>query len=337
MRAKQIPITPYVNVFNRTPQKGFSQFLDTPRYSTGYTSLWNSLGLMIETHMLKPYAERVNATLTMLKSLIEESSKHKNSIQLKRKQNFENTLNKKSYAFNFSVDSTQHQVFNFLGYEATQEKSNITQQTRLKYHANKPISYPVKYYNFFKAKDLVVIPKAYIIPKAYDELIQLLKLNNIEITQFENDSMIDVEVYRIQDYHTKTEPYEGHYLHYNTTVHQQVEKMKISQGDYYIKTNQKGIRYLLETLEPEAVDSFFNWNFFDSILQQKEGFSPYVFEDLAEQILQNNPHLKAEFERRKSKDDAFSENAYQQLNWIYKQSKYYENAHLRYPIYRILQ
>ena len=31
-------ITPYVNVSNTSPEKGFSQFNDSPRYSTGYTS-----------------------------------------------------------------------------------------------------------------------------------------------------------------------------------------------------------------------------------------------------------------------------------------------------------
>ena len=50
---KDWDITPYVNVFNRTPDKGFNQFMDSPRYSTGYTTLWNTLGMMVETHMLK--------------------------------------------------------------------------------------------------------------------------------------------------------------------------------------------------------------------------------------------------------------------------------------------
>ncbi|MFT5863807.1 MAG: hypothetical protein ACI828_002475, partial [Flavobacteriales bacterium] len=59
LKAKDWEITPYVNVFNRTPEQGFSQFMDYPRYSTGYTSLWNTLGLMVETHMLKPYKPRV--------------------------------------------------------------------------------------------------------------------------------------------------------------------------------------------------------------------------------------------------------------------------------------
>ena len=33
------------------------------------------------------------------------------------------------------------------------------------------------------------------------------------------------------------------------------------------------------------MDSLFRWNRFDSVLQQKEYFSPYVFEKTAEKLL----------------------------------------------------
>jgi len=96
------------------------------------------------------------------------------------------------------------------------------------------------------------------------------------------------------------------------------------------------VKYLLETLEPEAVDSYFNWNYFDPILQQKEYFSAYVFEDLAKEILDKNPTLKAEFEAKKKSDVAFEKSGEAQLDWIYKNSVYYEKAHMQYPIYRIV-
>ena len=92
----------------------------------------------------------------------------------------------------------------------------------------------------------------------------------------------------------------------------------------------------METLEPEATDSFFNWNYFDTILQQKEGFSPYVWEDKAKELLMNNPALKEKFEEKK-KDTAFANNWYAQLDWLHKQSNNYETSHLRYPVYRILR
>jgi hypothetical protein len=107
-------------------------------------------------------------------------------------------------------------------------------------------------------------------------------------------------------------------------------------GDYIVKTDQKGMRYLLETLEPEAPDSFFNWNFFDTILQQKEGFSPYVWEDKAQLLLKANPKLQIEFNVKKSYDKDFANNWYIQLEWLHKKSSSYEQSHMQYPIYRIL-
>ena len=87
---------------------------------------------------------------------------------------------------------------------------------------------------------------------------------------------------------------------------------------------------------PEMKDSFFNWNYYDTILQQKEGFSDYVFEEYAAHFLEANPELKIEFEAMKVRDPEFNENAYVQLNWIYKRSPLYEKSHLTYPVYRVI-
>ena len=112
--------------------------------------------------------------------------------------------------------------------------------------------------------------------------------------------------------------------------------MRFSEGDILIPTRQPGIRYLLETLEPTGVDSFFNWNYFDTILQQKEGFSPYVFEDVALALLKQNETLRNAFLLKKSTEEDFANNWYEQLQWVYKHSDHYEDAHLQYPIYRLM-
>ena len=155
------------------------------------------------------------------------------------------------------------------------------------------------------------------------------------MTEIKNDTVIEVESYKIADYKTSKNPYEGHYGHYNTVVTSNKEKVGFRKGDFLIKTQQKGVKYLLETLEPEAVDSYFNWNYFDPILQQKEYYSAYVFEDLAKEILDKNPTLKAEFEAKKKSEKEFEANGSWQLDWIYKHSPYYEKAHLQYPVYRV--
>ena len=160
-------------------------------------------------------------------------------------------------------------------------------------------------------------------------------MNNIEMKPLEKDSIIFVESYKIETFETRTSPYEGHYQHYNTKVSSKTESIAFKKGDLIVNTNQNGIRYLIETLEPTAPDSFFNWNFFDTILQQKEGFSPYVWEDLALDILAKNPKLKANFDALKASDNNFNNNWYMQLDWLHKHSDHYEKAHLQYPVYRI--
>jgi hypothetical protein len=335
LQNKAWDITPYVNVFNRTPESGFSQFFDSPRYSTGYTTLFNCLGMMIETHMLKPYKQRVEGTYELMKSFLSIADSDAKVIKELR----ENALSKYKagmhYPLGWKIDSTQTTEITFKGYEGEMTPSNITGAKRLKYDRNKPFAQDITYYNYFKARDSIKIPSAYVIPTGYWNIIGLLRDNKIKVSRIEKDSIIDAEVYKIDEYETVRNPFEGHYLHYNTQVETSNEKVTILKGDYLVKTDQDGVRYIIETLEPSAPDSFFNWNYFDTVLQQKEGFSPYVWEDIAETILAEHPEIKRQFEKKKLDDSAFSENWYAQLDWIHKQSTHYENSHLRYPIIRM--
>jgi hypothetical protein len=74
-------------------------------------------------------------------------------------------------------------------------------------------------------------------------------------------------------------------------------KTRFRQGDYVVETRQKGVKYLLETLEPEGIDSFFNWNFFDTMLQQRR-LLKLCFEDTAAQILKTTRNLKKHCNRK---------------------------------------
>ena len=335
LEAKDWDITPYVNVFNRTPDSGFTQFMDSPRYSTGYTTLYNTLGMMVETHMLKPYKHRVEGTYELMKSMIEITEEQGDKITQLRKEQTKIWSAGKTYPLTWTVDTTKSSILKFKGYEGEMIPSELTGAQRLKYDINKPFIKDVRYQNYFKATDSVIIPKAYVIPQGWHNVIDLLKLNKVTFTQFKRDTTLTVESYKIDVYETRKSAYEGHYQHYNTKIKSSEVKVAFRKGDYLITTDQKSIRYLLETLEPTAPDSFFNWNFFDTILQQKEGFSPYVWEDKAQLLLRQNPKLQIEYNIRISYDEEFANNWYAQLDWLHKQSGNYEKAHLQYPVYRL--
>ena len=203
------------------------------------------------------------------------------------------------------------------------------------YDRLKPFDKKIKYYDEFLITKEIIIPKAYILPQGWYDIVERLDNNNIEYTRIKKDTTIAVTVNHIKDYITRKTPYEGHYLHYNTTISASKENINFKEGDIYITTNQNGVRYLLETLEAEATDSFFNWNFFDTILQQKEGYSGYVFEDIAEKYLSENPVLQKQFNDKLALDEIFANNPRMQLNFIYTNSPHYEKAHLRIPIFKL--
>ncbi|MBV1887945.1 MAG: hypothetical protein KUG51_01520, partial [Urechidicola sp.] len=192
-------------------------------------------------------------------------------------------------------------------------------------------------YNHFKPTKEITIPNFYVIPKRFEKIVHLLRLNRIQLLPLKEDVILQVEAYTVENYETVKSPFESHYLHYNTEVSSTTKMQQFKEGDFIIPTNQLGVKYLLETLEPEATDSFFNWNYFDILLQQKEGFSPYVFEDLAIKILNDNPELKTEFDLKKEYDEAFANSWKAQLEFIYKRSIYAEKVYLQYPIYRITE
>jgi hypothetical protein len=333
---KRIPITPYVNVWGKTPKEGWSQFFDSPRYSTGYTTLFNTLGMMVETHMLKPYKVRVEQTYELMLSMLEFTEERSDDIKALRKKAVDEILSKETYPITFEINPKKEpSLLQFRGYEGAMIDSKVTNGKRLFYDQSKPYLEAVDYYNEYRPKEEVTIPEAYILKNGWNRVIDRLENNQIEFTRFEKDTTILVESFHVKDYKTRSNPYEGHYLHYNTEVSRDTLEVAFSKGDVYIPTNQNGVRYIIETLEPEATDSFFNWNFFDTVLQQKEGYSSYVFEDIAEQFLKDNPEVQQEFEEKMKTDEDFAKNPRAQLNFVYKKSPYYEKAHNLLPIYRV--
>jgi hypothetical protein len=337
LQKKNIETTPYVNAFQDTPDNGFTQFFESPRYATGYASLFNTIGFVVETHMLKKYEDRVKVTYEYMRSAIDFTDVNYLKMKQLRLKNEEQYKPKSFYTIKWQVDSTKSIPFAFLGYEASYKKSDVTSGNRLFYDRTKPYKKEVPFSKEYQSVKEIVIPTAYVISRGFWPVIELLKSNGVQMQELKRDTIIEAESYRIADFKTANSAYEGHYLHRNTTVTAQIKKLAFAKGDYIISTAQKAIKYLLETLEPEGIDSFFNWNFFDTILQQKEGYSNYVFEDTATQILKDNPKLKSEFDTKKQSDANFSNSSEAQLDWIYENSIYYEKAHLQYPIYRILK
>ncbi|MBD0332759.1 MAG: M14 family metallopeptidase, partial [Chitinophagaceae bacterium] len=337
MKAKGFDLVPYVNHFSETPDKGWPEFWDSPRYSSGYATLWNTFAFVPETHMLKPYKQRVESTKALMESFIEFATQHSKEITSLREQAAKAQATQTTFPIAWKWDKTKSSEILFKGYESGHKISDVSGLPRLYYDRSKPYERKIPFYNTYVDTLSVPKPVAYIISQGWWKVIERLQANNIQMQWLKKDTTIEVEAYRIENYTAGARPYEGHHVNSNVQVSKSIEKIAFRKGDYYIPLLQKGVRFLIETLEPQAEDSYFAWNFFDTILGQKEGFSDYAFEDIAAQYLKEHPELKQKLEQRKSTDTAFAKNAFAQLNFIYQNSSYFEPAYLQYPVYRVIE
>lgn len=335
MSEKYMDMIPYVYNYKKSPEEGIKDFLETPRYSSGYTSLFDCFSFITEAHVYKPFSQRVKHTMGFLVTLVEFAWKNNATIRETRKSAKQSTLNQNVFPIEWELDTSNFRKINFNGYSAVNRKSELTGNTMMFYNRDKPFSEKINYFNSFKVKNKVGKPKFYVIPQAYEQVLERLKLNKVEFQQLEKDTLIELSAYYLTDYNTSEVAYEGHYLHSKINVNKKLEKIQFYKGDYLIQVNQLANRYIVETLEPHSVDGFFAWNFFDAILQQKEWFSDYAFEPKALELLENDSELKTSFEKKRREDEKFASNSWAQLYYIYKRSPYYEKTVNRYPIYRI--
>ena len=335
MSTKGWDLIPYVDFEFTNLDDGMTMFYDPPRYSSGYAALFNTLSFVPETHMLKAYKQRVKSTYDLMISFIEEAHVHASEIIQKRKEANEKGLIKKQIPLKWLPEQTKFKGVIFKGYEKDSSISEATGLQKYFFNHNKPFTRKIKFYNYFQGVDSVELPTAYIIPYGWQDVIERLKINGVQLEQLKKDSLINVTTYHIESYKSLTRPYEKHHKNYEVKTSSSSMILKFLKGDYIIKMNQPANRYLAEMLEPTGDDSFFAWNFFDGILQQKEGYSDYRWEDLAAEVLKKDSLLREKLEIKKKTDSAFAVDASQILDFIYKNSPYYEKVHMRYPVFRI--
>jgi hypothetical protein len=106
MKSKNYPMIPYVNVWGKDARTGWSEFFDGPRYSSGYASLFNVFAFTAETHMLKPYPLRVDATYQLMKSMIAFSAIHADTIKNLRQLQYNNQMKQRIFSLSWRHDNT---------------------------------------------------------------------------------------------------------------------------------------------------------------------------------------------------------------------------------------
>lgn len=308
----------------------------TPRFSTGYAALQNRPGLLIETHMLKPYRTRVDATYHFLKGALQAVSASAGALKAavraadRRLETADSTA--MLVPLRFAPGPGFH-MRRFLGIKHRIEESALSGGTRLVY-TGEPFEQDIPLYDETMVKDSVAMPGAYVVPPEWTFVPDLLRLHGIAFTELPLPDSLEVDSYRFGDVSFAARPYEGRQtVSFTTTpVH---ERRLYPAGSLLISTRQRSANVIVHLFEPRGPDSFVAWGFMNGIFEEKEYAENNVMEKVGAELLEQQPALRQEYEERLRSDPAFARNPTGRLRWLFRHSAWDDPGVGLYPVGRL--
>ncbi len=338
MAARGFPMCPYVNPVKEIPDDGIADFLDSPRFSTGYAALHHTIGFMPETHMLKPFEARYRSMRALVDSALTWTTAHGDAIRAARAADRAAISAGAPVALDWALDLAHSRPFRFSGYEAVYEPSRLGDYRRLRYDRSRPWQKDIPYHDRYAATAHAVPPQAYLLPQAWHDVAERLQAHGVALQRATQARRVAADAWRIVHFEKRRRPFEGRHLHEALELRAEPIDADIAVGDWIIPLGGQHDRFVVEVLEPRGIDSFFRWAFFDSVLDKKEAFSDYVFEDEAERLLAQEPGLRESFEAWKAAHPALQGDAEAVLGFLFRTAaRYAEPECGRYPVLRLRQ
>jgi hypothetical protein len=318
-------------------ESGLSSGASSPRFSSGYAAVQNRPGIVVETHMSKPYKDRVFSTKAMIESVLEYANRYPTRLlDMNRNADWisiEQYHSNRSYLPVQLRVTDRYRMKRFKGIEAERVVSPIAGGEILRY-TGRPIELEVRFYDTIEVVDSVTVPPVYLIPREWDGIVERMKIHGIAIEILAEETTLPVTRYRFTDVRHAASSYEGkqrvdvQYDSYRETV-------TVPEGTYVVPTDQRTVRVIAHLLEPKSPDSFLRWGFFNTIFERKEYFELYVMEPIAREMLREDPSLQREFDRWLENNPNAREDPFRRLNFFYERSPYYDNQLNVYPVMRV--
>jgi murein tripeptide amidase MpaA len=318
---------------------GLNAGSSTPRFSTGFAALQNRPAVLIETHMLKPYKVRVDATYHFLLSMITVINRDPSLLRAVVRE-ADAAVTAAGVAFDprrmfplaFGIGKRSEPRL-FLGVKQQMEKSRLTGGRRLRYTQD-TVSLLVPYFNEITVTDSATVPLAYIIPPEWTFVPEKLREHGVQMERLRKAATLDVESWSFTDVRFRERPFEGRHM-VTFGVRPTHGMRQFPAGSIVVRTSQRTGKLILNLLEPKGPDSFAAWGFFDPVFEQKEYAEEYVMEDVGEKLLAEDPALRKEYDGEVKADSAFAREPGTRLNWLYQHSPWRDPRLNVYPVGRI--
>jgi len=340
MAAKNTPIFPYVSFKNwHDPRSGLIRSVGTPMISQGYTALQNRVGLLIETHMLKPYKPRVYATYDLIVGTLESMNKdHEKIKSLNHNADLKMSSRKngpKNITIQYKVNMKDSAQVDFLGVEYDIVKSDLTGGDWFQY-SDKPSTFKLDLFEKQLPKEIIELPMAYIIPVEWPQVQEVLKTHRIQHFITTEKKKINIEAYTFENQKWGNSSFEGRQSLRSFELIMDERETEYEAGAMVVPVRQRAAKVLVYLLEPKADNSFASWGFFNSIMERKEYAETYVMEKMAREMIKDKPELLDEFNDWKEKNPELAKSHWMQTMWFFEKTPYWDQKKDVYPVGRIL-
>src|SRR5262245_55842876 len=263
-----------------------------------------ALPILVETHMLKPYATRVRATYDVMLALLEEIAARPRDLTRAVA-----AAEAEAIARGRATDPAKREVvlttrvgpradsLAFKGWVTRWEPSDITGAPVARY-TNQPWDITIPYFKENLPALTVRQPVGYVVPREWTDAIDRLDIHRVAYRRLAAAWRDTFELQRIVEWSAAPRLGEGHRPIPVTKVELERRMREYGPGDVWVPLDQRSAAVAVHLFEAQAPDGLMYWNVFDTVLESKEYGEDYVVEPLARQMLRENPALDRDFRTR---------------------------------------
>jgi hypothetical protein len=318
------------------PLKGFDSSVFSPRYSTGYFPLRNVPSILVETHALKPFGDRVRSNEVFLRALLERTAREAKDLLAAREKARLGTRTASSgspVVVAAEGDPARPESVDFPTYAWTEAVSPVTGRPVVRYDRTRKTTIRIPSLGHARATAMVPRPAAYLIPAGWGNVEALLKAHGITYEKLPTARTLAVGTYRASGAVFGKASYQGR-VRVEAKIARAIETRVIPAGSLYVPLETELASVAIALLEPESPDSLFAWGELSSCLEEKEYMDTRVLDPLAEEMLAKDPKLKAEWEKKLA-DPKFASDARARHRFFYRETPYFDETVGLVPVFRL--
>jgi Zinc carboxypeptidase len=320
------------------PSSGFATGVAPKRFSQEYWATRNRLAVLVETHSWKDYPTRVRITRNSILAMLEMAARDGRQWLAAAAAADAQSARIGGTTVALTYDNTEaSRTIEFRGYEYTREPSAISGALLTRYDPKRPQIWRVPLRDQIRPGITVVAPRGgYIVPAAHAELVgEKLTVHGIEFRKLESAATgVATETFRATKVKVAPATFEGH-TPLTLEGAWAAEPRDIPAGSLFVPIAQAKSQLAMALLEPREPDSLASWGFFNPAFERKEYMEAYVAEDVASQMLKDDPKLRAEFARRLEQDADFARSPTARLDFFYQRHSSWDDRYNLYPVYRV--